>query len=146
MFLLWVGMLFGCTSEALVPSGTFEVFNVVDVGGGDGEEPPQVDAVVEIDRDDGVLSIGEGAWDLNSTPRGGWVSGCPTNYTSVSLEVLTIEGPMDVDGVVLDAPMVVADCGGESAVLMEGINASAGGGGPCSYARGLCLELRPTSE
>jgi hypothetical protein len=109
----------GIRDTSAVESGTYVA---VDASLGDGiTDEPLLDVVLEVDRDGGTATLtdtedGTVAFDLVELDRDLWPTDCPTNFSSVRVELVLL----DVDSVMLsdttfNDPALIAGCGMDGA-------------------------------
>jgi hypothetical protein len=120
--------LAGCQSEADVPE---DVLTLVAILADDAPEAPE--ATLTVSAGEVRLEVaGELAGTWVPTPRDERWIGCPTNYTSVALEVWDLAGDaMEIAGAVIAEPALAASCGGDGVTVQPDTSSGACDERPC---------------
>ena len=122
--LLCLVALFGCGPQSLVTDGTYQ---------SDSTSPlPNATLLIDLKAKTASVTLSGTSTpvvlQMTAVPASKWETGCPTNYTSVSVETWTLTPDPAVLGTLsLATPRLVAGCGLDAAnaneVVLEGTGA-----------------------
>ena len=132
--LLCAVALFGCGPQSLVTDGTYQ---------SDGTSPLP-NATLLIDLKAKTLSVTPSGTStpvvlqLTAVPAAQWEKGCPTNFSSVSVETWTVApDPALLGSLSLTAPKLVAGCGLDVANANEVVLQGTGSPNDTHYTLGF---------
>ena len=134
-FLVFLSACAGSTT--FIDSGEYEVSSMSGIA----DESPLAEASLTMDVENGeaTLHVGEAGpitLDLLQRKKADWVTGCPGNYSSQTMEVIDIDlSILEIEEVSFEDPIFVADCGTATAdvpeVVLRADGDVGGGGGAC---------------